>query len=102
MFLTIVFQKRELELSTKRRDGFLARTNRADLAVEVLESSTKTDYRVWLQHFISGKPAYLYDENNADWLPSINLGHLKKFRSQGKDDARYERAKRSRTEKEKR
>ena len=79
--------KHELELLTKQRDGFLARINRADLTVEVLERNTKMDYRVCSRH-ISGKPAYLYDETNPDWLPSINLGHSKKFQSQGKDDAR--------------
>ena len=90
--------QRDLELSTKRRDGFLARINRADLTVKVLQSGTKTDYRVCSRHFKSGKPAKLYDVTNPDWLPSINLGHSKKFLSEGKDDARYERAKRREVE----
>ena len=31
------------------------------------------------QHFILGKPAYLYyDEANPDWLPMLLLGHAKK------------------------
>ena len=29
-------------------------------------------------NFISGKPAYLYDETNPDWLPTLHLGHTKK------------------------
>ncbi len=30
------------------------------------------------RHFVSGKPAYLHDQSNPDWLPSLYLGHNKK------------------------
>ena len=88
---------RDRELSTKRRDGFLAAISREDLTVEMLESDSKTDYRVCSRHFQSGKPAKLYDVTSPDWLPSINLGHSKQQQSNQQlagNNARYERTKR--------
>ena len=34
--------------------------------------------RICLRHFISGKPADLFDELHPDWLPTQNLGYSKK------------------------
>ena len=31
-----------------------------------------------MRHFLSGRPADLYDDTNPDWLPTLNLGHGKK------------------------
>ena len=61
----------------------------------VLSLIPKTDYRVCSRHFQSGKPAKLYDKTSPDWVPSINLGHLKRPQQQlAVNNARYERAKR--------
>lgn len=46
--------ERELELSTKRRAGFLAAISRADLTENSIDQA-----RVCSRHFISGKPASL-------------------------------------------
>ena len=81
--------KRDLELSTKRRDGYLAAISRDDLTVEMVENS---DYRVCSEHFVSGKPAKLYDCTSPDWLPTINLGHTKQ--KKGSDYTKHEQAKR--------
>ena len=63
---------RELELSTKRRDGFLAAISRGNLTDSMLKNA-----RICSRHFISGKPAPLFDELNLDWLPTQNLAHSK-------------------------
>ena len=63
---------RELELSTKRRDGFLAALSRGNLTDSMLKNA-----RICSRHFISGKPAPLFDELNPDWLPTQNLAHSK-------------------------
>ena len=65
--------KQEYELTKKRRAGFLAAISRDTKGTRVLENE-----RICSRHFISGKPAYLYDEANPDWLPTLHLGHLKK------------------------
>ena len=44
----------ELELSIRRRDGFLAAVSREDIDIKGLEK-----YRICSHHFISGKPAGL-------------------------------------------
>ena len=81
--------KRDLELSTKRRDGYLAAIVRDDLTVEMLDNS---DYRVCSNHFVDGEPAKLYDFTNPNWLPTLNLGHMKQ--KNNSDYTRHERAKR--------
>ena len=46
------------------------------------------------RHFISGKPAYLYDEANPDWLPTLHIGHAKrKSKSSKESTERWERKK---------
>ena len=64
--------QREFELSTKRRVGWLAAISRDDLSEYSLKEG-----RVCSRHFISGKPASLFDELHPDWLPTQNLGHSK-------------------------
>ena len=64
--------QRELELSKKWRDRYLAAISRADITDRGI-----VNIRVCSRHFISGKPASLFDELNPDWLPTQNLGHTK-------------------------
>ena len=68
--VTTCRSKRELELSKKRRAGYLAAISRADLT-----ECGSENIRVCSRHFISGKPASLFDETSPDWLPTQNLGH---------------------------
>ena len=77
-----------MELSTKRRDGYLAAISRDDLTVDMLE---KSDYRVCSEHFVDGEPAKLYEFTKSNWLPTLNLGHTKQRNNTGY--ARYDRAK---------
>lgn len=58
------------ELSRRRRAGFLSAIKRDDLTEKVLSND-----RICSRHFLPGKPADLLDENNPDWLPTLNLGH---------------------------
>ena len=81
--------KRDLELTTKRRDGYLAAISRDYLTAEMLDNS---DYRVCSVHFVDGEPAKLYDFTNPNWLPTLNLGHTKQ--KNNLDYTRHERAKR--------
>lgn len=51
--------------------------------------------RICLKHFISGRPAYLYNTVNPDWQPTLNLGHFKSTSKRSSTaNARYLRAKR--------
>ena len=59
-------------LSEERRNTWLARISRADLSMEKQKNT-----RVCSDHFVSGKPAALCDKRNANWAPSLNLGHEK-------------------------
>jgi len=82
--------KQEYELTKKRRAGFLAAISREGLE----DSRVLEDNRICSRHFISGKPAYLYDEANPDWLPTLHLGHAKKRSKSSKDTTeRWERNK---------
>ena len=62
----------DLELSKKRRNSFLAVISRKNITESVLSND-----RICSRHFLSGKPADLYDINNPDWLPTLHLGHNK-------------------------
>ena len=62
--------KQEYELSKKRRAGYLSAISRDDLT-----EITLVNERICSRHFVSGKPAYLYDETNPDWLPSLHPGN---------------------------
>ena len=65
--------QRDYELTKKRSDAFLAAVSRAGLTEKVLVND-----RICSRHFISVKPAALYDDTNPDWLPNLHLGHSKK------------------------
>ena len=75
--------KQEYELTKKRRDEFISMDG---LKKMILEND-----RICSRHFVSGKPAYLYDESNPDWLPSLHLGHSKKAESKIESTERCER-----------
>ena len=59
-----------LELSKRRQSEWLARIKRADLKPEQYANT-----RVCSDHFVSGSPSALFDQNNLDWAPSLNLGY---------------------------
>ena len=61
---------REVELSIRRRQGYLAVISRYDLTNDAVENS-----RICSRHFIFGKPAALFDETYPGWLPTLNLKH---------------------------
>ena len=67
-------------LSEERRRLWLAVISRADPAEKILEND-----RVCGDHFHSGKAAPLWDKNNPDWVPSLNLGHDKLNQSATKE-----------------
>ena len=60
------------ELTRKRHAGFISAISRADLTEKIMSND-----RICSRHFISGKPASPLDENNPDWLPTLNMGHSK-------------------------
>ncbi len=61
-----------LELSKKRRAGYLAAISRKDITEKIMAND-----RICSRHFVDGKPAPLEDETNPDWLPTQNLGRCK-------------------------
>ncbi|XP_069114764.1 uncharacterized protein [Argopecten irradians] len=71
--------ERTLELSEKKRQTWLSRISR-----DIPKTSQKYT-RVCSEHFVSGKPADLYNESDIDWAPSVNLGHTKKIAQQTPD-----------------
>ena len=77
----------EYKLSQKRRDNFLAAISRDDLTDKILQND-----RICSRHFIQGRPASLFDENNPDWLPTLNLGHGKAIEITSATSMRWERA----------
>ena len=53
--------------------------------------------RVCSIHFISGKPASLFDETNPDWIPTVNMGYqVYESRNSNADCDCYHRWKRRR------
>jgi len=92
-------QRKAYELRLKRRAGYLAAIGRKNIPKSL------KNWRVCSRHFLSRKPASLYDVNNPDWLPTLHLGKeptadntaANKSQSSGE---RYKRAK-GRTEKRK-
>lgn len=57
-------------LSAKRRAVWLSRLRRADL-----KDSQYSTVRICSVHFVKGKPASLYEQDDPDWAPSLRLGH---------------------------
>ena len=72
-----------MELSRRRQLEWLARIKRKNLRPEQYLNT-----RVCSDHFVSGSPSALFDENNPDWAPSLNLGYEGIEAKSG----RYERA----------
>ena len=62
--------EKALELSGRRQLQWLARIKRKNLRPEQYPNT-----RVCSDHFVSGSPSALFDENNPDWAPSLNLGY---------------------------
>ena len=60
------------ELTRNQHAGFISAISRADLTEKIMSND-----RICSRHFISGKPASPLDENNPDWLPTLNMGHCK-------------------------
>ncbi|XP_065681352.1 uncharacterized protein LOC124810861 [Hydra vulgaris] len=60
-------------LSKERREKWINAINRVGNYPDVLYT------RICNDHFITGKPASLFSQNDPDWVPSLNLGH-KKFK----------------------
>ena len=78
--------QQELELTTKCSTGYIAAISREGLCENALNQA-----RICSNHFISGKPASLYDDLNPDWLPTQNLGHSKCKKRVLVSSERYER-----------
>ncbi len=79
------------QLSRRRHLGFLSAIKRADLTEKIL---IKND-RICSRHFVSGKPADLFDTTNPDWLPTVNLGNSKEISdtTANSTEKRWERGK---------
>ncbi|XP_014256663.1 uncharacterized protein LOC106670658 [Cimex lectularius] len=56
----------------KRLAMWIKALRRADLTMNKIQHE-----RVCSNHFISGAPASFHDENNPDWVPTLNLGYTK-------------------------
>ncbi|XP_070390408.1 uncharacterized protein [Dermacentor albipictus] len=78
--------ERTKTLSSKRRSLWLARIKRADLKGDL------PNIRVCGAHFVTGRPAKLWEEASPDWAPTLLLG----YRAKHEGSARYERAARRR------
>ena len=83
--VTSIQGKDDSELRKKCRDGFLAAISRKDVDVKSFDN-----LRICSKHFTSGEPSALYNVDNPDWLPTMNLGYEKmdsavKTRSVDKD-----------------
>ena len=61
------------ELTVERRRRWISAISRGDLTDFILEND-----RVCSGHFVSGKAAKDWDRFNADWAPTLCLGHSKK------------------------
>nr|XP_047146385.1 uncharacterized protein LOC124819165 [Hydra vulgaris] len=58
-------------LSKERREKWINAINRVGNYPDVFHT------RICSDHFISGKPASLFSQNDPDWVPSLNMGHKK-------------------------
>ena len=58
------------QLTKDRRNAWISQISRDDTkSKDILKSE-----RVCGRHFVSGKPALLWDRYNVDWKPTLNLG----------------------------
>ena len=60
-------------------------------SIPIPKSIHDHDYRVCSRHFVTGEPAKLYETNKPNWLPTLNLGHMKQSTRAPVDVERYER-----------
>lgn len=60
----------KVKLSYLRRKKWIIAIRRSDL------TETKKKY-LWIceDHFLSGKPSGIFDLDNPDWVPSLNMGY---------------------------
>ena len=58
-----------LILSTERRKKWFSAIKRSDISVNALH------HIVCSVHFLSGKPAALFETSNVDWVPSLTMGY---------------------------
>ena len=66
----------------------MAAISREDIDPKSIEEH---DYRVCSRHFMSGKPAKLYETSSPNWLPTLDLGHSKPTAQMTVSVERYER-----------
>ncbi|XP_026168334.1 uncharacterized protein LOC113133617 [Mastacembelus armatus] len=59
------------ELTRRRRAAWVAAVDRTSITFDHIPTSA----RVCSRHFHSGKPAYEMLESDADWVPSLHMGH---------------------------
>jgi len=76
-----------LDLSRQRKREWLARINRKDIRPDQYDN-----VRVCGDHFISGSPSKLFEDNSLDWAPSLNLGYHSHTSCVSAGSGRHERA----------
>jgi len=76
-----------LDLSRRRQREWLARINRKDIRPDQYDN-----VRVCGDHFISGSPSKLFEDNSLDWAPSLNLGYHTHTSCVSAGSGRHERA----------
>uniref|UniRef100_A0A3B4GHF7 THAP-type domain-containing protein n=1 Tax=Pundamilia nyererei TaxID=303518 RepID=A0A3B4GHF7_9CICH len=59
------------DVTKRRRLAWIAAVRRPDIKF----SSISKHLLVCSRHFQSGKPAYVMDETNPDWVPTLHMGH---------------------------
>lgn len=82
-------------LQKQRQSEWVKRIKREDLT-----SDKYSNARVCSDHFVSGQPTDLYDTEDADWAPSLNLGHNSVKNVDGKRKDRYDLIKEKRRKSE--
>ena len=60
------------ELTAERRMRWISAISRDKMSDKILENDS-----VCSRHFVSGRPAALWDKYNTDWVPTLHLGHTK-------------------------
>lgn len=82
-------------LQKQRQSEWVKRIKREDLTPDKYSNA-----RVCSDHFVSGQPTHLYDTEDADWAPSLNLGHNSYKNVDGKRKDRYDLIKEKRRKSE--
>lgn len=76
-------------LTTERRMRWIRAISRDDITDDILNNN-----RICGKHFVSGQAAKDWDKFNVDWVPTLNLGHDKKWMDEADAEKGAERAKR--------